>query len=87
MSARRAAQHLGRLGGIARARRLSGIHKRAIASLGGQARRQSKQYARRIAENLQYSAAVEALRRPPKVISTHRSAAPLPNAKRHIRTP
>lgn len=57
------AKALGRRGGRARAKRLSAIDRKRIASLGGHARRRSLQAARRIAENLRYAAVVEDLRR------------------------
>jgi len=56
------ARRLGRRGGWARAKRLSPERRRQIASLGGQARRRSLLVARRIADNLRYSAAVLELR-------------------------
>jgi hypothetical protein len=62
MDLRRMAGALGRRGGLARARRLSADDRRHIASLGGQARRQSLLVARRVADNFRYLAAVHALR-------------------------
>ena len=64
MNASKAAAALGRRGGIARARRLSADERRRIASLGGLARRRSLEAARRIERNLEYAAAVVALRGP-----------------------
>jgi hypothetical protein len=55
------ARVLGRRGGRARARRLSAEDRRRIASLGGQARRESLLAARRIADNLRYAAAAQDL--------------------------
>jgi hypothetical protein len=57
------AKALGRRGGMARSQRLSAADKARIASLGGQARRQSLLAARRIAANFRYVAAVNELRR------------------------
>ena len=56
------ARLLGRRGGLARGRRLSSDTKKQIASLGGHARRESIEAARRIADNFRYVQAVEALR-------------------------
>jgi hypothetical protein len=51
----------GRLGGRARAKRLSVEHKKKIASLGGRSRSKSLQAARRIVENFLYVAAIRDL--------------------------
>jgi hypothetical protein len=56
------ARILGRRGGRARSRRLAPAAKRRIASLGGQARRQSLEAALRIAANFRYAEAMEQLR-------------------------
>jgi len=56
------AKALGRRGGLARSQRLSAAEKARIASMGGQARRQSLLAARRIAANFRYVAAVNELR-------------------------
>lgn len=56
------AKALGRLGGRARARRLSAGRRRQIASLGGRARGQALLLVRRISDNLRYAAAVVELR-------------------------
>lgn len=61
------ARALGRLGGQSRARRLAPADKARIAAMGGHARRESLQAARRIAENFQYQAVVDALRPAPPV--------------------
>jgi hypothetical protein len=61
MNASKAAAALGRRGGIARARRLSAVERRRIASLGGLARRRSLEAARRIQRNLEYAAVVVVL--------------------------
>lgn len=61
MTARDMARALGRRGGRARAKRLSGDVKRQIASSGGKARAASLQAARRVLENLRYAAAVSEL--------------------------
>jgi hypothetical protein len=76
---RAAAQVLGRAGGRARARRVSPEERRRIASLGGQARRQSLQIAQRIVDNLRYAAAVQELRRPPAVKRLAAFRGPLPD--------
>lgn len=57
-----AARALGRRGGRSRARRLSPAERSRIASLGGHARRESLQAARRIADNFRYLATVLAMR-------------------------
>jgi hypothetical protein len=62
MNYRDAAKTMGRRGGRARARRLSPERRRRIASLGGEARRESLAAARRIADNLVYAETVVALR-------------------------
>ncbi len=56
------ARMLGQRGGRARAARLTDARKRHIAALGGRARRDSLQAARRISENFRYVAAMDALR-------------------------
>jgi hypothetical protein len=57
------AQKLGRRGGQARARRLTAAERSRVASLGGRARCQSLEAARRLAENFAYAAAVDELGR------------------------
>lgn len=61
------ARALGRLGGLSRARRLTPAEKVRVASLGGHARRESLQAARRIAANFHYLAVVSELRPAPPV--------------------
>lgn len=61
------ARALGRRGGLSRASRLTAVDKARIASLGGHARRESLQAARRIAANFEYLAAVRELRPMPSV--------------------
>jgi hypothetical protein len=79
MNASEMAKALGRRGGRARARRLSVAEKKRIASLGGKARRQSLQAARRIADNFRYAAVLGALRGQPTTVKRVRSCAgPLP---------
>lgn len=79
MSIRDMARAMGRRGGQQRARRLSAPARRRIASLGGRARRDSIQAARRIAENLRYAAAVRDLRgRSLDVTPLHAFKGPLP---------
>src|SRR5688572_15249737 len=68
-----AARALGRLGGRARAARLSVDRRKAIAALGGQARSLSFHAARRIAENFRYLDAVDALRPRPSPVTRMRS--------------
>ena len=61
------ARTLGRRGGLSRAKRLTPAERAHIASLGGHARRESLQAARRIAANFDYLAAVHELRPVPPV--------------------
>jgi hypothetical protein len=63
MDTHRYAQELGRLGGLARARKLDPAERRRIASLGGLTRSLSRHAARRIEQNFRYLAAVTDLRR------------------------
>lgn len=73
------AEALGRRGGRARATRLPAAEKTRIASLGGEARRQSLQAARRIADNFRYADAVRDLRGQPTPVTRLRTfAGPLP---------
>ena len=73
------AQALGRRGGRERSRRLSPAAKQRIASLGGQARRQSLEAALRIADNFRYVRIVEQLQRgAPPVQRLKRFDGPLP---------
>lgn len=73
------AKSLGRLGGLARAKRLSADHKKKIASSGGKARAESLLAARRIQENFDYLDAVIALQDKPITIkSVSHYAGPLP---------
>jgi len=79
MNASEMARALGRRGGRARGKRLSVADKERIASLGGKARLQSLQAARRIAENLRYAAVLGELRgRPTTVRRLSAFAGPLP---------
>lgn len=78
MDARDAARALGRLGGHARAQRLSPAERQRIASLGGQARRRSREVARRIDENLRYAAAMTELQQRPRIVRMKTFAGPLP---------
>jgi hypothetical protein len=64
---------MGRLGGKARAKRLSAERRRQIASLGGRARRESLHATRRIVENLRYAAAVLELQGGPRRIERIRT--------------
>ncbi len=57
------AKALGRLGGLARARKLSPERRREIASQGGRSKALSRHAARRIRENFEYLKRVNALRK------------------------
>ena len=73
------ARALGRRGGRARGKRLSATERKRIASLGGKARRESLQAARRIADNFRYAAALGDLRgQPMSVRRLTTFAGPLP---------
>ncbi len=56
------AKALGRLGGRARARRISAGQRKKISSLGGKARAESLQAARRIVANFRYVNTIRKLR-------------------------
>ena len=62
MNVREIARALGRRGGRVRATRLSVRERQRIAALGGRARRESLQAARRIADNFRYAHASRELR-------------------------
>ena len=74
MNVRAMARALGRRGGQVRARRLSAAQTKRIASLGGTARAQSLQAARRIEENFAYLAAVDSLRKTTRAVTTRKAA-------------
>lgn len=79
MNSTEMARALGRKGGRARGERLSVAEKQRIASLGGKARLQSLQAARRVADNFRYAAAVEGLRGQPVAVRRLSAfAGPLP---------
>jgi len=79
MNASEMARVLGRKGGRPRGQRLSVAEKKRIASLGGHARRQSLQAARRIADNFRYAAVLGELRGQPATVTRLRDfAGPLP---------
>ena len=79
MNASEMARALGRRGGRAREKRLSAAEKKRIASLGGKARFQSLQAARRIADNFRYVAVLGDLRGRPTTVRRLRAfAGPLP---------
>jgi hypothetical protein len=79
MNASEMARALGRKGGRARGQRLSAADKQRIASLGGTARFQSLQAARRIADNYRYVAVLGDLRGQPATVERLRIfAGPLP---------
>ena len=83
MNASQMARALGRRGGRARSLRLDAAQKKRIASLGGHARRQSLLFARRIADNFRYVAAVDELRGPRRAVARLRAfAGPLPGIYR-----
>jgi hypothetical protein len=73
VEAREIARILGQRGGRARAARLGEAERKRIASLGGQARRQSLDTARRIVQNLEYAAAVAELRTVPRKVTRLRT--------------
>ena len=68
MNASEMARALGRKGGRVRAKRLSVADKKRIASLGGKARLQSLQAARRIVDNFRYAAVLDDLRGQPTTV-------------------
>lgn len=79
MNATEIARQLGRRGGQARARRLSAEDRKRIASLGGHARRRSREATRRMTINLRYAATVLELRGGlPAVTRMSTSEGPLP---------
>ena len=57
------AKALGRLGGRARAKKLSAAHRKKIASLGGRIRAMARHAERRVEDNFRYLHAIEALRK------------------------
>lgn len=68
MNASEMARALGRRGGRTRGKRLSAAEKKRIASLGGTARLQSLQAARRIADNFRYAVVLAGLRGQPTTV-------------------
>lgn len=78
MTPSEAARVLGRKGGQSRARRLSVAEKKRIASLGGNARRQSLEAARRIADNFRYAEMFGEFRGAPAVTRLRAFAGRLP---------
>jgi hypothetical protein len=78
VDADRAARILGRRGGQARAERLSAEERRRIASLGGQARMRAIRIVRRMADTLDYAAAVAELQGRPAVVRMKTFKGPLP---------
>ena len=76
------ARALGRRGGLSRAKRLAPTDRARIASLGGHARRESLQAARRIAANFEYLAVVHELRPAPLVKRLRGCRARLPGLYR-----
>lgn len=67
MNRRDILREMGRQGGQARAKRLSAMQRKKIASQGGRLRARSLQAARRIKQNFQYLDAVLELTGPPRV--------------------
>ena len=83
MNASEMAKALGRRGGLSRGKRLSATDKKRIASLGGKARLQSLQAARRIVDNFRYVAVLDDLRPRPTTVRRLRAfAGPLPGVYR-----
>ena len=72
------ARALGRRGGLSRARRLTPADKSRIACMGGHARRESLEAARRIADNFKYLTVVRELRPAPPVKRLRTCRARLP---------
>ena len=62
MTVNKHAKALGKRGGEKRAKRLSSEQKKVIASLGGKARAESLQAAKRIEENFLYLETIQELR-------------------------
>jgi hypothetical protein len=63
MALNRAAQRLGRLGGLARARSLTSTRRRDIAAMGGRSSALARFAAERVATNVRWLAVVKTLRR------------------------
>ncbi|MCC7043165.1 MAG: hypothetical protein IT183_04845 [Acidobacteria bacterium] len=81
MNLRDMARMLGARGGRSRAARLSAGERARIAAMGGHARRDSLEVARRIEDNLRYLEAARALRGPqPRIRRVRTCAGPLPGA-------
>ncbi len=57
------ARALGRLGGRARAKKLSSEQKKKIASMGGRVKAMARHAEQRVEDNFRYLQAVEALRK------------------------
>lgn len=68
MDASEMAKLLGSRGGRERARRLSAVERRRIASLGGKARVRSLEAARHLIDNLKYAAMVVELQGGPQPV-------------------
>jgi len=79
------ARALGRRGGLARGKRLSGAQKARIASMGARARIESLGIARRMIANFRYAEAVRALRGAPRVKRVSRFTGRLPDVGRRRR--
>jgi len=78
------ARAMGRRGGRARARRLSGERRRQIASLGGKARHRALLAERRLTVNLLYAAAALQLRgRTRKILRVKTFTGRLPGLYEH----
>ena len=77
------ARALGRRGGLARARRLTGGERQRIAALGARARMESLTIAHRIEANAAFLTAALELAPPPKVRRVRSAAGPLPDISGH----
>ena len=83
MNTRDMAKALGRRGGQARARRLSAEERRRIASLGGHARRSSREAEQRMVVDFRYAAMVRELQGgPPAIERVSTFDGPLPGIYR-----
>jgi hypothetical protein len=78
MTKSQAAKALGRLGGLARRKKLSTKRRQEIARQGAEARKESFRLARTIVQNFNYVVAIRELWPPGPVISTSTCTGPLP---------
>jgi len=79
------ARALGRRGGLARGKRLTGAQKARIASMGARARIESLRLARRITANFRYAEAARTLRGAPHVKRVSQFNGRLPDVGRRLR--